>query len=216
MPVPARVVLICALLLLGLTVTNAGLAGTVTPDLQRAEVLAGMASVGLMLVAVLWTRANPKSAEKVSLKGEQGLVLFEQLNDVQKQELAWGSHMLLTATPAASVLVLWHQQVVLRRGLISQDPFQPGAITKRAMDREQTISLVNTTLFPGRAEFDGMLQSLPAILVCPMGQQGVVIVGGWSPRCFSRSDERWLEGWAQRLRTTLETEDVSHRSWDSA
>ena len=112
--------------------------------------------------------------------------------------------------------MLWRQQVVLRRGLISQDPFQPGAITKRAMDREQTISLVNTTLFPGRAEFDGMLQSLPAILVCPMGQQGVVIVGGWSPRCFSRSDERWLEGWAQRLRTTLETEDVSHRSWDSA
>jgi len=216
MPAPARVVLICALLLLGLTVTNAGLAGTVTPDLQRAEVLAGMASVGLMLVAVLWTRANPKSAEKVSLKGEQGLVLFEQLNDVQKQELAWGSHMLLTATPAASVLVLWRQQVVLRRGLISQDPFQPGAITKRAMDREQTISLVNTTLFPGRAEFDGMLESLPAILLCPMGQQGVVIVGGWSPRCFSRSDERWLEGWAQRLRTTLETEDVSHRSWDSA
>ena len=216
MPAPARVVLICALLLLGLTVTNAGLAVTVTPDLQRAEVLAGMASVGLMLVAVLWTRANPKSAEKVSLKGEQGLVLFEQLNDVQKQELAWGSHMLLTATPAASVLVLWRQQVVLRRGLISQDPFQPGAITKRAMDREQTISLVNTTLFPGRAEFDGMLQSLPAILVCPMGQQGVVIVGGWSPRCFSRSDERWLEGWAKRLRTTLETEDFAHRSWDSA
>ena len=200
MPAPARVVLICALLLLGLTVTNAGLAGTVTPDLQRAEVLAGMASVGLMLVAVLWTRANPKSAEKVSLKGEQGLVLFEQLKDVQKQELAWGSHMLLTATPAASVLVLWRQQVVLRRGLISQDPFQAGEITKRAMDREQTISLVNTTLFPGRAEFDGMLQSLPAILVCPMGQQGVVIVGGWSPRCFSRSDERWLEGWADSER----------------
>ena len=216
MPAPARAVLICALLLLGLTVANAGLAVTVTPDLQRAEILAGMASVGLMLVAVLWTRANPKSAEKVSLTGEQGLVLSGQLNDLQKHELAWGSHMLLTATPAASVLVVWRQQVVLRRGLISQDPFQPGAITKRAMDREQTISLVNTTLFPGRAEFDGMLQSLPAILVCPMGQQGVVIVGGWSPRCFSRSDERWLEGWAQRLRTTLETEDVSHRSWDSA
>ena len=60
MPVPARAVLICALLLLGLTVTNAGVAETVTPELQRAEVLAGMAAVGLMLVAVLWTRANPR------------------------------------------------------------------------------------------------------------------------------------------------------------
>ena len=216
MPVPARAVLICALLLLGLTVTNAGVTETVTPELQRAEVLAGMAAVGLMLVAVLWTRANPRSAEKVALQGEQGLVISDQLDDVQRQELAWGSHMLLTATPAASILVLWREQVVLRRGLISQDSFQPGAITMRAMERDQTISLVNTSLFPGRAEFDAMLPSLPAVMVCPMGQQGVVILGGWSPRCFSRSDERWLEGWAQRLRTTLSADVVSAPSWDSA
>ena len=216
MPVPARAVLICALLLLGLTVANAGVAETVTPDFQRAEVLAGMAAVGLMLVAVLWTRANPRSADKVALQGEQGLVISDQFDDVQKQELAWGSHMLLTATPAASVLVLWREQVVLRRGLISQDSFQPGAITMRAMERDQTISLVNTSLFPGRAEFDAMLPSLPAVMVCPMGQQGVVILGGWSPRCFSRSDERWLEGWAQRLRTTLSADVVSAPSWDSA
>ena len=215
MPTPARAVLICALLLLGLTVTNAGLAESVTPELQRAEVLAGMVAVGLMLVAVLWTRANPRSAEKVPLQGEQGLVICDQLNDLQKQELAWGSHMLLTATPAATVLVLWRQQVVLRRGLISQSPFQPGAITMRAMERDQTISLVNTSLFPGRAEFDAILPSLPAILVCPMGDEGVVVVGGWSPRCFTRSDERWLEGWTQRLRTTLGAGDVSPLSQDS-
>ena len=216
MPDSARAVLICALLLLGLTVTKAGMAETVTPELQRAEVLAGMAAVGLMLVAVLWTQANPKSAEKVPLKGEQGLVIDDKFNDVQKQELAWGSHMLLTATPAASVLVLWRQQVVLRRGLISQVAFKPGAITRRAMEREQTISMVNTTLFPGRAEFDGMLPSLPAIIVCPMGNDGAVIVGGWSPRCFTRSDERWLEGWTQRLRTTLGAGEVSPVSPDSA
>ena len=216
MPGPARAVLICALLLLGLTVTNAGLAETVTPELQRAEVLAGMAAVGLMLVAVLWTRANPKSAEKVPLKGEQGLVMADQFSKDQQQELAWGSHMLLTATPAASVLVLWRQQVVLRRGLISQDSFQPGPITKRALERDQTISLVNTTLFPGRTEFDAMLPSLPAIVICPMGNEGAVIVGGWSPRCFTRSDERWIEGWTQRLRTTLGAGEVSPVLPDSA
>ena len=32
----------------------------------------------------------------------------------------------------------------------------------------------------------------------------VVVVGGWSKRCFSQSDERWLEGWSQRLKTSLE------------
>ena len=216
MPGPARAVLICALLLLGLTVTNAGVAQTVTPEFQRAEVLAGMAAVGLMLVAVLWTRANPKSAEKVPLQGEQGLLMADQFSENQQQELAWGSHMLLTATPAASVLVFWRHQVVLRRGLISHEAFEPGAITQRAMEREQTISLVNTTLFPGRAEFDAMLPSLPAIVVCPMGKEGAVIVGGWSPRCFTRSDERWIEGWTQRLRTTLAAGEASPVQPDSA
>ena len=108
------------------------------------------------------------------------------------------------------------KQVVLRRGLISQDSFQPGPITKRALERDQTISLVNTTLFPGRAEFDAMLPSLPAIVVCPMGNEGAVIVGGWSPRCFTRSDERWIEGWTQRLRTTLGAGEVSPVPPDSA
>ena len=84
------------------------------------------------------------------------------------------------------------------------------------MEREQTISLVNTTLFPGRAEFDAMLPSLPAIVVCPMGNEGAVIVGGWSPRCFTRSDERWIEGWTQRLRTTLGAGEASPLPPDSA
>ena len=114
------------------------------------------------------------------------------------------------------MLVFLRHQVVLRRGLISHEAFEPGAITQRAMEREQTISLVNTTLFPGRAEFDAMLPSLPAIVVCPMGKEGAVIVGGWSPRCFTRSDEQWIEGWTQRLRTTLAAGEASPVQPDSA
>ena len=216
MPSPARVVLGCALVLLALTLLNAGLADSFTPELERAEVLCGMAAVGLMLVAVLWTRADPTQAKPRPLSGEQGLHLAPALDEAIREELAWGSHMLLTATPAASVLVIWRHQVVLRRGLISQEAFEPGAITQRAMEREQTISLVNTTLFPGRAEFDAMLPSLPAIVVCPMGTEGAVIVGGWSPRCFTRSDERWIEGWTQRLRTTLGAGEASPVPPDSA
>ena len=112
--------------------------------------------------------------------------------------------MLLTATPAATVLVHWHEQVLLRRGLLWNANFSPGPICDRAMERQKIVSLVNTTLFPGRAEFDAVLPGLPAVLVCPLGSNGVVIVGGWSERCFSRSDEQWLEGWAARLKIALE------------
>ena len=204
MPAQARFVLISALLLLVLTVFNAAAAPAVTPELQRAEVLSGLATVGLMLVAVLWTRANPRSAEAQPLEGSQGLFIEAQLSAQQQEELGWGTHMLLTATPAATVLVFWRGQVVLRRGLICEASFEPGPICLRVMDRQQTVSLVNTSLFPGRSEFDAVLQQLPAVLISPIGAEGVVVLGGWSARCFSRSDERWLEGWSQRLKTTLQ------------
>ncbi|MBL6794191.1 MAG: cofactor assembly of complex C subunit B [Synechococcus sp. BS307-5m-G36] len=204
MPTPARVVLFCGLLVLVLAVTNASMADVITPDLQRAEVLAGLAAVGLMLIAALWTTANPRSADQVDLQGEQGIVMDEQRSAGLREELGWGSHMLLTATPAATVLVYWRGRVILRRGLIRDVTFKPADICNRAMERDKTISLVNTVLFPGRAEFDSVLENLPAVVICPLGQEGVVVVGGWSKRCFSQSDERWLEGWTQRLRTALE------------
>ena len=205
MPTPARVVLAWGVVLLMLALINARLADVVTPELQRAEVLSGMAAVGLMLVAVLWTRADPSQAPKRDLKGDQGLVLDPDVDASTREELGWGSHMLLTATPAATVLVYWDEKVLLRRGLVRDAVFQPGAICQRAMDRETTISLVNTTLFPGRHEFDPLVDNLPAVLICPVGNRGVVVLGGWSERCFSRSDEQWLEGWTARLRTSLET-----------
>ena len=204
MPTPARLVLGLGLLLLVLGVVNAGLASGTTPELQRAEVLDALAAVILMLVAVLWTRAEPSSAKATSLEGDQGLEIAEHLLDPQREELAWGSHMLLTATPGATVLVHWNDATILRRGLLGKGGFQPGAISARSMQRQSSVSLVNTALFPGRAEFDSVLEDLPSVFICPLGTDGVVVVGGWAPRCFSRSDERWIEGWCQRLRTSLE------------
>ena len=204
MPGSARLCLFSGLLVLALTVFNALTADAFTPSLQRAEVLSGMAAVGLMLVAVLWTRAIPLSPKTVDLEGEQGLVMADELSDGLRTELAWGSHQFLTATSAASILVYWDDKVLLRRGLITDDSFCPGEICRRSTERQTLVSLVRTALYPGRQEFDAVLPGLPAVMVQPLGRRGWIVLGGWSERCFTRSDERWLAGWAERLRTELE------------
>ncbi len=204
MPGSARLCLISGLLVLGLAVFNALTAGTFTPALQRAEVLSGMAAVGLMLVAVLWTRAVPRNPKAVKLEGQQGLEIASGLSESLRTELAWGSHQFLTATSAATILVNWDETVLLRRGLITKDPFSPGEICRRSTDRQALVSLVRTALYPGRQEFDAVLPGLPAVMVQPLGERGWIVLGGWSERCFTRSDERWLAGWAERLRTQLE------------
>ena len=221
MPFGARVSLSAGVLLLLLAVGNVFTAEAIDPTLQRAEVLAGMAAVGLMLVAVLWTRAQPLAPTAVELPGEQSLKLVPELSELCRTELAWGSHLLLTATSAATILVAWDGTVVLRRGLVPEallvddqdgangESFSPGPICERAQRQGQLVSLVKTALYPGRTEFDPVLPGLPSVMVQPLGERGWVVLGGWSERCFSRSDERWFTGWCERLRTTLETNGPS-------
>ena len=204
MGLAARICLSAGVLGLALCVTNQLTAPELTPALERAGVLASFLAVGLMLVSILWTRAVPVAPERVSLEGEQGLRLVEDLPEALREELAWGSRMLLTATPAAALMLVWQGRTLLQRGILGSGVLRPGPITQRAWDTQKAIALVNLKLYPGREEFAGLPAGIPALIVQPIGTEGVLLLAGWSPRCFSRSDESWLEGWSLKLRSALE------------
>ena len=204
LPTPAKLCIGLGVVALALVVANQGLAPEVNPPLERAAVLASLLAVGLMLVGVLWTRALPEASIRAELTGDQGFVLRGDLPNSLSRELAWGSHMLLTASPAAVVMVIWGGDLLLRRGLLSSAPFLPGAICQRAIEKQSAISLVDLKLYPGRQEFDALLPDLPSVLVQPLGADGLVLLGGWSVRCFSRSDLAWVDGWSAKLKAELE------------
>lgn len=203
LPAAARIPLIAGAIGLSLTVLNQFTAGSVDPPLERAGVLASILAVVLMLIGLLWTRITPEPAERAPLQGEEGLQLAGGLEPDLRRELAWGSALLLTATPAATLLLVWRGTVLLRRGLLPESletsAFVEGPICERARSSGRAISLVDLRLYPGRAEFDALLPGLPAVVVQPLGDAGVLVLGGWSARCFSRSDLTWLEGWTRRL-----------------
>ena len=205
----ARLCLAAGVLGLLLCVLNQLTAPELSPALERAGVLSSLLAVGLMLVAILWTRAVPVAPERVALEGEQGVRLVDGLPQPLAQELGWGSTMLLTATPAASLLLYWRGRTMLRRGVLAEAAFIPGAICARAWSTGKAIGLVNLKLYPGRQEFVGLPEGIPALIVQPIGTEGLILLAGWSPRCFSRSDEAWLEGWSLKLRTALELCDAA-------
>jgi len=207
LPPTARAVVTIGALALGLVVINQASALDVEPALQRAGVLAGLLAVLLMLVGVLWTRVQPDSPARVALVGKEGLELAPGLPDSLARELAWGSRMLLTATPAATLQLIWGETTLLRRGLLGESGLTPGPICRRCLSTGKAISLVDLLLYPGRAEFAGLLPDLPTVVVQPLGSHGLLVLGGWSPRCFSRSDLAWIEGWAQRLSDDMQQAD---------
>ena len=195
----SRLVIIFGAFLLILSIINISTANQVNPTLVRAETISGISSIALITIGYLWTEINPKQPEKAKLYGKEGFELCNELTDDQRNELAWGSKQILTATAASTILIYWDNKVILRRGLISEKKFSPGVICKRSIDQKRLISLVNTELFPGRDEFDTVLNNLPAVIVYPLKNRGLTIVGGWSKRSFTNSDEKWISGWSDKL-----------------
>jgi len=202
-PAPARLALSVGMLGLALAVVNQASAPNLEPPLERASVLAGILAVVLMLAGALWERVLPPPSQRVALGGTEGLELADTLPAALRDELGWGSTMLLTATPAAVVLLQHGGITLLRRGLLAPTTFIPGTICAQALQRQRPISLVDLALYPGRAEFDGLLAGLPSVVVQPVGDHGVLLVGGWSARCFGRGDLTWIEGWARKLAPSL-------------
>jgi hypothetical protein len=202
--VPARVVLVLGLAGLVVAVINQVSAPQLDPSLERASVLASLLAVSLLVIAALWQRVVPEAAARAELVGSEGCELVDGLPDDLVRELGWGSSMLLTATPAATLLLHDGRRTLLRRGLMGGEGFRPGPICQQALRRQRAISLVDLRPYPGRAEFDGLLEGLPSVVVQPVGERGVLIVGGWAARCFSASDLCWIEGWTRRLKTQWE------------
>ena len=191
--------------LLLLSIINISTTTEVDPSLVRAETISGVASILLITIGYLWTDIKPKEPTKALLKGNEAFELCLDLNEDKKYELAWGSQQILTATAASTILIYWDNKVILRRGLISNTSFKPGDICNRALEQQRLISLVNTELFPGREEFDCVLTGLPAVIVYPISDRGLTIVGGWSKRSFTSSDEKWIAGWSDKLFDLLRT-----------
>ena len=201
----SNLVIVFGLFLLTLSIINIATANQINPSLVRGETISGIASIAIITIGYLWTEINPKLPEKIILEGKEGFELSIELSEAQKHELAWGSQQILTATAASTILIFWDNKVILRRGLITNKLFEPGVICKRAIDQQRLISLVNTELYPGKEEFDCIVNNLPAVIVYPISKRGLTIVGGWSKRSFTNSDEKWISGWSDKLFDLLNT-----------
>ena len=136
----SNVVIIFGFFLLALSIINIATATEVNPSLVRGETISGIASIALITIGYLWTEIKPKEPNKVNLKGKEAFEISIDLSECQKYELAWGSQQILTATAASTILILWDNQVILRRGLITNKPFKPGDICKRAIEQQKIIN----------------------------------------------------------------------------
>ena len=172
---------------------------TITPELERAQVLAAIASLIITLIGFLFKQFEPLAGEKAALKGENKFLFDRNMPDEVIDELAWGSEAILTSTAAATILIHNNGVNVLRRGITSDSDFKPGETCLRSIKDMKLISLANTKFYPGRNEFFSFCPDIPSILIVPINNNAFILIGGWSAKCFTKSDEKWLINWAKKI-----------------
>ena len=171
----------------------------ITPELERAQVLAAIASLIIILIGFLFKQFEPLSGEKVDLKGENKFIFDKKIPKEVIDELAWGSEAILTSTAAAAMIIHNDGVNILRRGLISSNEFSPGDTCLRSIKDMKLISLANTKFYPGRDEFSDFCPEIPSILVVPINSKAFILIGGWSAKCFTKSDEKWISNWSKKI-----------------
>ena len=172
---------------------------TITPELERAQVLAAIASLIIILIGFLFKQFEPIAGEKAVLKGENKFLFDRNMPDEVIDELAWGSEAILTSTAAAAILIHNDGVNILRRGITSSNDFKPGETCLRSIKDMKLISLANTKFYPGRDEFFNFCAEIPSILVVPINSKAFILIGGWSAKCFTKSDEKWINNWSKKI-----------------
>ena len=186
-----------------------------SPDLltsqSRSDALGVVLSALLILTGLLWQQVQPLPPKAVELEGKQGFELEDTLTDEQKLELGWATRSLLLASPAQSIVLIYDNCLILRRGILSDinygpgQTIEPGTILQRVLSQHKSVYLVDLKLFPARVEFDYLPVNTQALLCEPIGERGAIIAGADAPRSFTERDREWIQAIVQKLERTLDT-----------
>lgn len=187
-----------------LLLINRLLTPQLTESQARSDALGVIISALLILTGLLWQQVQPRSPDVVELKGLEGFELAPDLPEAVKTELAWASHLLLTNTVTRSLVVWYKGQVLLRRGIFGVNPeVKPGAILQRVLEKQKPVYLVSLKIYPGQIEFDYLPENTQGVICQPIGDRGVLILGANAPRSYTKQDENWIAGIAEKLDFTL-------------
>ena len=180
----------------------------ITPELERAQVLAAISSLIIILVGFLFKQFEPLAGEKADLKGENRFYFDKNIPNEVIDELAWGSETILTSTAAASVLIHNDGKNILKRGITSSNNFLPGETCLRSLKNMKLISLANTKFYPGKDEFFNFCPDVPSILIVPINSKAFIFIGGWSAKCFTISDEKWINNWSKKVNNIFSNNNI--------
>lgn len=121
----------------------------------------------------------------------------------------------MAATCCKSLVVVYGGNCILQIGVAASSPedgkavnvdaqkFIQGSLYTSANESKKQSYLANLSLYPGRTELPFLPANTQALILQPIGDKGIAVIGGDTIRGFTNLDQAWIAMIADKLDATL-------------
>ncbi|KAL5216898.1 hypothetical protein ABZP36_008299 [Zizania latifolia] len=201
--------------LLNRTVSGIAAVADASSSQSRTDILTLSLSVTDILAGLVWLSIRPKSISPVVPRGVECKRVGTGVSSSALRELLWAWDSLTSTTCCKSLVVVYGGVCVLQIGVAACSPedgnavtvdaqrFMQGSLHKNAMESKKQSFLANLALYPGRSELPFLPANMQALILQPIGDKGIGIIGGHTIRGFTNVDQAWIAMVEDKLDATL-------------
>ncbi|KAK4263324.1 hypothetical protein QN277_028754 [Acacia crassicarpa] len=183
---------------------------------SRADLLTVALAVTNILTGLVWLSIRPKSIATVVPLGVECKRVCSRLPDYAITELLWVWESLSDVTRCRSLVIVYDNICVLQVGCAAEasrngeaidvdaNKLTQGSLYQGVIKSGAQSYLANLSLYPGKSELPFLPSNTQAVILQPLGDKGVAIIGGDTIRGFTTSDQAWITLIGEKLDSTLE------------
>ncbi|KAK9276171.1 hypothetical protein L1049_005702 [Liquidambar formosana] len=183
---------------------------------SRADLLTLGLAVTNILTGLVWLSIRPKSISVVNPQGVECQRIYSQLPDSVVSELLWVWESLSAVTCCSSLVIAYDGSCFLQIGIAAESSTEDGeaeavdatklmqgSLCQGVMKSGAQSYLANLSLYPGKSELPFLPSNTQAVILQPLGDKGIAIIGGDTIRGFTTSDQAWITLIGEKLDATL-------------
>ncbi|CAA2996660.1 COFACTOR ASSEMBLY OF COMPLEX C SUBUNIT B CCB4, chloroplastic isoform X1 [Olea europaea subsp. europaea] len=153
---------------------------------------------------------------QVNPEGVECQRIFSDFPDFVISELLWAWESLSYATCCRSLVVVYDGICILQIGfaaasssdeggamVVDAHKLVLGSLYNGVIKSGSQSYLANLSLYPGKSELPFLPSNTQAVILQPLGDKGIAVVGGDTIRGFTTSDQAWITLIGEKLDATL-------------
>ncbi|CBI32065.3 hypothetical protein VitviT2T_000831 [Vitis vinifera] len=172
---------------------------------SRADLLTLGLAVTNILAGLVWLSIRPKSISVVNPQGVESRRIYPNIAASLVSELLWVWESLSVVTCCRSLVILYDSICILQIGMAAESSagdgeamavdatkLMQGSLYQGVMKSGAQSYLANLSLYPGKSELPFLPSNTQAVILQPIGDKGIIIIGGDTIRGFTASDQAWI------------------------